>query len=669
MNQPTFGQIANMAAIIKVRKARERARIEKTAFYDAEAGSGSEEEAAPRGALTAKNAFDSLLADADEEESGDVAERGGAAPAHAAEADEEAETQQDASRGKEGNARALSSKSADRRASGKKRGGKRKQGKGGAAEPATGAGGDKSEAIEDILRELSVSEAGSAAAAEAKEEKRESQVVSVLETLLRTEARLFNPDLEIRRVFGDDVRRLRAQQVAENQRFAGGAGGPQRAGVARRATVLVRADDSWPLLEDRGLHMVAEGEGAGGVRRFRLERSPHYERVEAEYRACVSTHDPNALAHFVQRHPYHAAALLQLSQVCLHFGEAEDAATLAQRCLFTFESCFAPSFTFTSGNCRLDPSRAEHATLFEALYKYANMLGRKGCPRTALEFLKLLLSLAPERDPMCVTATMDYFMVRSREYAYLLDFAQRFPGAEGEAPARMLPNFLYSAAMARWFLDGSPDRSPVSSERVTLDLDLRTASASQLLRLALLLHPEVLPRLVSKLDERESKKPHWTRVLAAPHFVKAADRLAAYPLEAMLVKIFVERCVNLWRPEKLLTWLADHAAAVAALSPADTQPFELARAAFFRPDQRVPDKLRQLTPFDYSDAAATPLPADFGAQFRVRQQPEGFNYEMLDVANVNPAIAFLRLLLPWVHVARGAQGDPDLDDLEDEGQF
>lgn len=59
--------------------------------------------------------------------------------------------------------------------------------------------------------------------------------------------------------------------------------------------------------------------------------------------------------------------------------------------------------------------------------KYIDILGRKGCSRTALECCKLLLSLSPENDPYGVLLRIDYYAIRSREYEYLINFVKFLP--------------------------------------------------------------------------------------------------------------------------------------------------------------------------------------------------------------------------------------------------
>jgi len=58
----------------------------------------------------------------------------------------------------------------------------------------------------------------------------------------------------------------------------------------------------------------------------------------------------------------------------------------------------------------------------DCLVKYIDVLGRKGCCRTALEFCKLLLGLNPKDDTHGVLLRIDYYANRAKESEYLLEF-------------------------------------------------------------------------------------------------------------------------------------------------------------------------------------------------------------------------------------------------------
>ena len=71
-----------------------------------------------------------------------------------------------------------------------------------------------------------------------------------------------------------------------------------------------------------------------------------------------------------------------------------------------------------SANC----SEPLNKVFTECLIKYIDILGRKGCNRTAIEYNKLLLSLDPVNDPMGVLLRIDYYAIRAKEYSMLQTF-------------------------------------------------------------------------------------------------------------------------------------------------------------------------------------------------------------------------------------------------------
>ncbi|ROI96425.1 Transcription factor 25 [Anabarilius grahami] len=74
----------------------------------------------------------------------------------------------------------------------------------------------------------------------------------------------------------------------------------------------------------------------------------------------------------------------------------------------------------TSGMCRLDYRRPENRAFYLVLFKHVIFLEKRGCPRTALEYCKLILSLDPENDPLCMLLLFDFLCLRCREYTTLI---------------------------------------------------------------------------------------------------------------------------------------------------------------------------------------------------------------------------------------------------------
>lgn len=56
--------------------------------------------------------------------------------------------------------------------------------------------------------------------------------------------------------------------------------------------------------------------------------------------------------------------------------------------------------------------------------KYIDILGRKGCSRTSLEYCKLLLSICPYNDPYGALLRIDFYALRAHEYDLYLDFVR-----------------------------------------------------------------------------------------------------------------------------------------------------------------------------------------------------------------------------------------------------
>jgi Transcriptional repressor TCF25 len=85
--------------------------------------------------------------------------------------------------------------------------------------------------------------------------------------------------------------------------------------------------------------------------------------------------------------------------------------------------------------------------------KYIDILGRKGCSRTSLEYCKFLLSVSPYSDPYGVLLRIDFYALRAHEYQLYIDFVRRLPlelnPEDPSASLLVLPNVLMSVALAK----------------------------------------------------------------------------------------------------------------------------------------------------------------------------------------------------------------------------
>lgn len=64
-------------------------------------------------------------------------------------------------------------------------------------------------------------------------------------------------------------------------------------------------------------------------------------------------------------------------------------------------------------------------SLFMSIFKFIDILGKKGCFRTALEYNKFLLKINVN-DPTACLLSIDFNAISSRQYQYLIEFTQLY---------------------------------------------------------------------------------------------------------------------------------------------------------------------------------------------------------------------------------------------------
>ncbi|XP_030877829.1 transcription factor 25, partial [Leptonychotes weddellii] len=230
--------------------------------------------------------------------------------------------------------------------------------------------------------------------------------------VLYVEHRHLNPDTELKRYFG-------ARAVLGEQRPR------QRQRVYPKCTWLTTPKSTWPRYTKPGLSMRLL-ESKKGLSSFAFEHSEEYQQTQHKFLAAVESMEPNNIVVLLQTSPYHVDSLLQLSDACRFQEDQEMARDLVERALYSMECAFHPLFSLTSGTCRLDYRRPENRSFYLALYKQMSFLEKRGCPRTALEFCKLILSLEPDEDPLCMLLLIDHLALRARNYEYLIRLFQEW---------------------------------------------------------------------------------------------------------------------------------------------------------------------------------------------------------------------------------------------------
>ncbi|XP_053808403.1 transcription factor 25 isoform X1 [Vidua chalybeata] len=346
--------------------------------------------------------------------------------------------------------------------------------------------------------------------------------------LLYVEHRNLNPENELKRYFG-------ARAVLGDQRPR------QRQRQYVRSMWLTAPKNTWPRYSKTGITMQLL-DTRRGVQHFTFEHHREYQQVQFKFLDAVESMDPNNIVLLLQMNPYHVDSLLQLSDVCRMQEDQEMARDLIERALYSLECAFHPVFSLTSGTCRLDYRRPENRAFFLALFKHLMFLEKRGCPRTALEFCKLILSLDPENDPLCVLLLIDFLSLRAREYSFLTRLFQEW---ESHRNLSQLPNFAFSVPLAYFFLSQQ-------EERPELERGQARERAARLIQLALIMFPSVLMPLLDHCSVQPD-----ARVASHPFFGLNAQ-ISQSPALNQLTSLYVGRTHALWKDPAVMAWLEPH---------------------------------------------------------------------------------------------------------------
>uniref|UniRef100_A0A2K6FEA9 TCF25 ribosome quality control complex subunit n=1 Tax=Propithecus coquereli TaxID=379532 RepID=A0A2K6FEA9_PROCO len=300
----------------------------------------------------------------------------------------------------------------------------------------------------------------------------------------------------------------------------------------------------------------------------------------------------------LQTSPYHVDSLLQLSDACRFQEDQEMARDLVERALYSMECAFHPLFSLTSGACRLDYRRPENRSFYLALYKQMSFLEKRGCPRTALEYCKLILSLEPDEDPLCMLLLVDHLALRARNYEYLIRLFQEW---EGHRNLSQLPNFAFSVPLAYFLLSQQTDLPEQ-------ELGSAREKASLLIRQALTMFPGVLMPLL----EYCSVRPDAT--VASHRFFGPNAEISQPPALSQLVSLYLGRSHFLWKEPATMSWLEENVRqvlqAVDAGDPA-VEACESRRKVLY---QRAPRNIHRHVILSEIKEAVAALPPDVTTQ-------------------------------------------------------
>lgn len=232
------------------------------------------------------------------------------------------------------------------------------------------------------------------------------------------------------------------QQAATLEQFLKGRPGESISDVLLRGNPFVQGKEHWPKASAGGLTMEKVDDLDDGTTEYKFTHDATYAAMERLFFALVQRHDPMMLVQFLYRHPYHVSSLIQVSKVAKQDQNSALAGDLCERALFTFGRVTLSSFRnkLKEGRARLSFRRPENRQFWLAAYNYLKSLVMKGTYRTALEWAKLFLALAPE-DPYGILNLIPLLAIRSRESKWFSDLVNH--GLFSSIMALNVPNREY----------------------------------------------------------------------------------------------------------------------------------------------------------------------------------------------------------------------------------
>lgn len=371
--------------------------------------------------------------------------------------------------------------------------------------------------------------------------------------VLHVEPRLLNADTELKRLFGSRV--VESERRVEDSANSNVARRRARAGgrAIRRNISLVTPRENW-FDHAPGLIMEIDTEGCeqsseSGVRYYKYSHEGAYARVQEEYRVLVNMHDPNMLVKLLEQHPFHVDTLLQLAELYRQMGELDTAAEYIERCLYILEGSWNVSFKPFDGTCRVRFDVLENRSLYIALFRYSQLLTRRGLHRTSLEMSKLLLNLDPKNDPMGMLMLADSYALLSSEYKWVEEVFEKYR----MIPVEYFPNFAASRALAyesiRLGLSGISNRGSSSKGKKNGNKDNHgrdeMGKADEVLTDAILTFPMILRPLLSALEDNSTV---WaeSRLFDEPWYSAGYAAHADSGVLNRMARVYAERSKLLW---------------------------------------------------------------------------------------------------------------------------
>ncbi|KAF2108141.1 transcriptional repressor TCF25-domain-containing protein [Lophiotrema nucula] len=383
-----------------------------------------------------------------------------------------------------------------------------------------------------------------------------SEELQQLYSAIAVDAQHLQAANEMRKLFGraavqggnEDEPRARQrgrgqQQVGLAAAVAGrNAPGRNLASLGLRRNIFVQGKEEWPRATSGGLGMEVVEKRADGTVEYRFVHNTTYQSVQREFETCVASMDPDRMVQLLHFNPYHISTLLQVSEIAKQQRDNATASDLLERALFSFGRAVHSTFSnnLVQGKARLDFRRPENREFWLAVWRYVATLGVRATWRTAFEWAKLLVSLAPEEDPYCVRLSIDQLALRGREPQALVDLVQT---DHLERVWKIPPNLAFSVALAHDRLK-NPEK------------------ARSTLRSAIQEYPWIAARLCRELELAPIPKAIWGKEPSGQ-------------FQELLCQLYVPSAKDLWNTPEATSLLMEVASSLENVGAGDA-PYWLA---------------------------------------------------------------------------------------------
>ena len=297
---------------------------------------------------------------------------------------------------------------------------------------------------------------------------------------------------------------------------------------------------------------------------------------------------------FMHQNPFHAEALYDLAEFFRIKGDFKKANEFLETILYVFEDSFGYEFKiFTEYDLLLSFDHNQFSRVFfQAVSRFIDILGKKGCYKSAFEYNKFLVKLNPFHDPVGGLLTLDYNAISSKNFEFLLSFPHQFGEEYYKSKGFSLlymPNYIYSCALAKFLTILRDNENLGSSEyafceeidftkATSFKIDHLMENSNVLLIHAILLYPKIIndlinvneyPKLTLSLGGVGNKFNGWQTksfkdILNSSIFNSKHEPLYTCltlqnnsDIEGLnkIMEIYVERSKILWKKNEITLWV------------------------------------------------------------------------------------------------------------------